>query len=243
MDIRKTKLVLAAAASAAAMAVPAAGAAPTSAAPVIQPGVSLDFGGSFCTANWVYDGANGAVYIGAARHCTNQTVGQVVYLATGSLGTDVERIGTVAYWGANLDYSLVQLDPGVLGQVQVTMAGHPTIPTGVATPADVAQGDLVQFSGHGVGVDATTATQQQRVGVFMYFDGQGNYVTVGAVTPGDSGGPVGDITDGNRALGIVDTVGINLAFPGGAGTEEGVAVASLIADASAHFAPISLAHV
>jgi hypothetical protein len=208
------------------------------AATVIQPGSSLAFGNSFCTANWVYDGPGGP-YIGAAGHCTSTGVGQQVDLATMSLGSSIERIGTVAYVSSSLDFLLVRLDAGVLPQVSAAMAGHPTIPTGVSTTSTAKQGDLIQFSGHGVGFDLTTPTQQQRVGIFNFFDGGYQYV-LAAVTPGDSGGPVADITDGNKAVGIVDTVGVNSAAGGVNVGEGGVAVYALLQDATAHGFPISL---
>ena len=214
-------------------------AAPTAAAPVIQPGSSLEFGNSFCTANWVYDGGGGP-YIGAAAHCTTG-VGQRVDLATGSLGSSIEPIGTVAYVSKALDFLLIRLDAGVLTQVSAAMAGHPNIPTGVSTPATAKQGDVVQFSGHGIVFDLTTVTQQQRVGIFNFFDGAGNQDCIGAVTPGDSGGPVADVTDGNKAIGIVDTVGLTVDLPTGVNVgEEGVAVYALLQDAAANGFPITL---
>ncbi|MGZ4104751.1 MAG: hypothetical protein ACXVQY_00565 [Actinomycetota bacterium] len=206
-------------------------------ATVIQPGSSLEFGDSFCTANWVYDGSGGP-YIGAAAHCTTG-VGQEVQLASGSLGAAIERIGQVAYVSSALDFLLVRLDAGVLSQVSPAMAGHANIPTGVSTTVTAKQGDLIQFSGHGVGFDLTSVTQQQRVGIFNFFDG-GNQYVIGAVTPGDSGGPVADITDGNKAVGIVDTVGLSIAPEGVNVGEEGVAVYALLKDAAAHGFSISL---
>src|SRR5438093_4172187 len=101
-----------------------AGSVPAVAAPVIQPGASLEFGDAFCTMNWVYDAPLGVVYVGAAGHCTTG-VGQEVDLATGSLGTPIERIGQVAFVGKDLDYCLIRLDAGVLSQVDPSMAGHP----------------------------------------------------------------------------------------------------------------------
>lgn len=212
-------------------------ASPTAAAPVIQPGSSLEFGDSFCTANWVYDGGGGP-YIGAAAHCATG-VGQRVDLATGSLGTAIEPIGTVAYVSSALDFLLIRLDAGVLSQVSAAMAGHPNMPTGVSTQSTAKQGDLIQFSGHGIVFDLTTVTQQQRIGILNFFDSGYQYV-IGAVTPGDSGGPVADITDGNKAIGIVDTVGVTSA-PGGVNVGEGgVALYALLQDAAAHGFPISL---
>jgi len=212
-------------------------AAPTAAANVIQPGSSLEFGDSFCTANWIYDGGGGP-YIGAAGHCTTG-VGQRVDLASGSLGSAIEPIGTVAYVSKDLDFLLVRLDAAVLPQVSAAMAGHPTIPTGVSTTSTAKQGDLIQFSGHGIVFDLTTVTQQDRVGIFNFFD-SGNQYVLGAVTPGDSGGPVADITDGNKAIGIVDTVGVSVAPEGVNVGEAGVAVYALLQDAAAHGFSISL---
>jgi len=194
----------------------------------VQPGSSLQFGNSFCTMNWVYNSPGGAVYVGAAGHCTTG-VDQPVQLATGSLGSPVATIGTVAFVSKNLDYSLIKLYPGVIANP--AMAGHPSIPTGVSTTNTAKQGDLVQFSGHGIVFDLTTITQQDRVGVFNFFDG-GNQYVVATVTPGDSGGPVADITDGNKALGIVDTVGLTVTGSGVNVGEGGVAVYALLLDAA-----------
>jgi len=213
-------------------------AVPAVAAPVIQPGSSLEFGNSFCTMNWVYDSPDGSVYVGAAGHCTTG-VGQEVDLATGSLGTPIERIGQVSFIGSTLDYCLIKLDAGVLSQVDPSMAGHPGIPTGVSTPSTAGLGDIIQFSGHGVGFDFLTVTQQQRVGIFNFFSGGEQYV-LGPVTPGDSGGPVADVTDGNKAIGIVDTVGVTVSTPNVNVGEGGAALYALLADAAANGFNISL---
>jgi len=185
----------------------------------------------------VYDGPGGP-YIGAAGHCTTG-VGQQVDLATGSLGSSIERIGQVAFVSSALDYCLIRLDAAVLSQVSPAMAGHPEIPTGVSTPATASQGDVIQFSGHGVGFDFSNVTQQQRVGIFNFFSGGEQYV-LGPVTPGDSGGPVADVTDGNKAIGIVDTVGLTVAFPNVNVGEGGAAVYALLADAAANGFSITL---
>jgi hypothetical protein len=211
----------------------------SAATPVIQPGSSLEFGNSFCTMNWVYDGSGGP-YVGAAGHCTTG-VGQEVDLASGSLGTPIERIGSVVFASVspNLDYCLIRVDAAVASQLNASMAGHPTIPTGVSTRSTAKQGDVVQFSGHGVGADSTTVTQQDRVGVFNFFD-SGNQYVIGPVTPGDSGGPVADVTDGNKAVGIVDTVGLTIVSPNINVGEGGVALYALLADAAAHGFTITL---
>ncbi len=137
--------------------------------------------------------------------------GAVVNLASGSLGSTVERIGTVALRGdpdtPGRDYSIIRIDAGVANQISPALAGHPNIPTGVSR--NYAKGNLMQFSGHGIATDAAAPTQQQRVGVLNAIDG-GHHDILGLVTPGDSGGPVGNISDGNTAFGIVDTVGVGV---------------------------------
>jgi hypothetical protein len=226
------------AAAVAATALGVVASAPASAAPVIQPGASLEFGNSFCTMNWVYRGADGSTYVGAAGHCTTG-VGQRVDLATGSLGKPIERIGAVAYLSAALDFCLIRLDVGVLGQVTPAMAGHPNIPRGVSTRSTAKVGDIVQYSGHGVGFDATKPTERDRKGVLGYNNGKQHY-SYGAVTPGDSGGPVADVSDGNKALGIVDTVGVAIVNLRPQVGEGGVSLQGLLADAAAHGFSVSL---
>jgi hypothetical protein len=196
--------LVAAAALAVAFAVPASASAAT-----IQPGSSIESDGAYCTLAWILDGSGGP-YAATAAHCVSGE-GAVVNLASGSLGSTVERIGTVALRGdentPGRDYSIIRIDPGVANQISPALAGHPSIPTGVSH--NYAKGNLMQFSGHGVATDATAPTQQQRVGVLNAIDG-GHHDILGLVTPGDSGGPVGNISDGNTAFGIVDTVGVGV---------------------------------
>lgn len=200
----KVGKLFAAAAIVAAFALPA-----TASAQTIQPGSSIESEGGFCTLAWVLDGPGGP-YAATAAHCVSGQ-GAVVNLASGSLGSTIERIGTVALRGdpntPGRDYSIIRIDPGVAGQLSPALAGHPSIPTGVSH--NYAKGNLMQFSGHGVATDATAPTQQQRVGVLNAIDG-GHHDILGLVTPGDSGGPVGNISDGNTAFGIVDTVGVGV---------------------------------
>lgn len=212
------------------------------AAEVIQPGSSIVAGGSFCTLNWIYDGTGsqaGNVFGGTAAHCVTG-VGQVVYGATGSLGSQLTRIGTVAYVSGALDSALILVDPVRHADVDPSLKGHPEIPTGVSTTATARLGDLIQFSGNGIGFHLTQQTRESRVGVLAYNDGTQHYVD-GPVTNGDSGGPVADVTDGNKALGIVNTLGVavNSAF-GAAVGEGGVSLEALFADAAANGFPVAL---
>lgn len=179
----------------------------------IQPGESIVSDDAYCTLNWIYDGTGslaGKVYAGTAAHCVTG-VGREVDLATGSLGDPVERIGQVAFRGdpnaPGRDYALIEIDPADYGKVDPALKGHPGIPTGVSRGYQ--KGDLMQFSGNGIGFHATAPTREQRVGVLNATDGVEHDI-LGAVTPGDSGGPVADLTDGNTAFGIVDTVGAGL---------------------------------
>src|SRR3954469_6001294 len=191
MNYRK---LLAAAVLAVAFAVPASASAAT-----IQPGSSIESEGSFCTLAWILDGGGGP-YAATAAHCVSGQ-GAVVNLATGSLGSVVERIGTVALRchaaTDGRDYSIIQIDPAVAGQLNPALAGHPSIPTGVSR--NYAKGNLMQFSGHGVATVAAAPSQQECVGVLNAIVGA-HHGILGAVTPGDSGGPVGNISDGNTAF-------------------------------------------
>jgi len=227
----------------AAIVVVAALAVPASAsAQVIQPGSSIESEGSFCTLNWIFDGSGGP-YAGTAAHCVSGE-GAVVNLASGSLGSTIERIGTVALRGdpntPGRDYSIIRIDPAVAGQLNPALAGHPNIPTGVSH--NYAKGNLMQFSGHGVATDATAPTQQQRVGVLNAIDG-GHHDILGVVTPGDSGGPVADISDNNTAFGIVDTVGVGVntgALTVATAGEGGSNLDFVLQDAAAHGLSLTL---
>jgi hypothetical protein len=218
--------IAAAGVAAAVLIVPAAQAQET--AP-IQPGVSIETGGGYCTLNWIYDGG-GKTYGGTAAHCVSK-VGDRVNLATGSLGDVIEAFGTVAYIDGNLDYAFIQIDSDKLGRVNPALKGHPQIPTGVSTQETSATGDVMQFSGNGVGFHLTPITQEQRKGVLHSNDGTQHYI-IGAVSPGDSGGPVADTTDGNKAFGIVNTVGAGVNGLPYAG-EGGVSLEGMLADAKA----------
>lgn len=210
-------------------------AAPAAAKPTIQPGSPITMGGSYCTLNWIYDGTGshaGTVYAGTAGHCVSG-VGQSISLASGVMGDPVQTIGKVAYLSKKLDFALVRISSSAERQVSPAMAGHPAIPTGVASGSETNVGDVCQFSGHGVIVGSTQLTQQRRVGVLVSDNGTQHYCD-GVVTPGDSGGPVADLTAGKQALGIVNTVGVALDGELPAVGEGGVSLPALLADAKAH---------
>ncbi len=215
------------------------GASPAPAQSVaVQPGASIESEGSYCTLAWILDGPGGP-YATTAAHCVSGP-GAVVNLATGALGSVIERFGTVAYAGnpaeAGRDYALIRIDADDIAKINPALKGWPAIPTGMSTRATAAQGDLMQFSGHGVGFSLTQPTREQRKGVLNFMDDR-EHLVLGVVVSGDSGGPVADITDGNKAFGLVNTVGV--AINGGALTvvnlgEGGVNLQNVIADAAAH---------
>lgn len=196
----------------------------------IQPGASIiNEGGGQCTLNWVYDGIGthaGEVFVGTAAHCVDR-VGESITLQTGTFGEPILVIGEVAFISPTLDYSLIRVDDANLGFLDAAMKGHPNIPTGVSTTETANLGDLIQFSGNGVGFHATTLTQEQRVGVLHYNDGT-EWSALGPVTFGDSGGPAGDITDDNKALGIVTVLCVGTTCSGAGG----VALEGLLQDAA-----------
>lgn len=196
----------------------------------IQPGASIiNEGGGQCTLNWVYDGTGaqaGTVFAGTAAHCVDR-VGEQITLQTGTFGSPILVIGEVAFISPNLDYSLIRVFDENLSLVDPAMKGHPNIPTGVSTTETASLGDLIQFSGNGVGFHATTLTQEQRVGVLHFNDGT-EWSALGPVTFGDSGGPAGNITDGNRALGIVTVLCVGISCSGAGG----VSLEGLLQDAA-----------
>ena len=227
--------------AAAALIVPIAVAGPTQAAAPIQPGVSITTDGGCCTLNWIYDGSGpvaGKVYGGTAAHCVS-SVGQRVSLAEASLGEPIEEFGTVAYISSSLDTAFIEVDAGKHGQVNPAMKGHPAIPAGVATAEETAVGDICQFSGNGVGFHLLPPTQESRVGVLVSNDGTQHYCN-GPVTPGDSGGPVGDVTAGNKALGIVNTLGVGIQDGLPIAGEGGVSMPALLSDAAANGFPVQV---
>lgn len=227
---------------------PALTAARSSAAPgeVIQPGALALLEESLCTLNWVYDEVltgeearerTPRVLIGTAAHCVSR-VGERVSLATPSVGTTFvpgDEFGEVVHVDDDLDYALIEVDPEHHQRVDPAMAGHPGIPTGVSTQATSAFGDLMQFSGNGVGYSQTATTREERIGVLSANNGRWHWI-VGSVTPGDSGGPIANLTDGGKAFGIATAIAVGYSDGSTTGVqagETGVSVEGLLADAAA----------
>lgn len=230
------------------LAVPA-GAAPPVLEPgrdAIQPGmlVRLD-GRPTCTGGFVFDGTGprkGKVYLSLAAHCVEDRLGAVV--------TDErnKRVGVVVashwpYEGFADDWALVEVDRRAWRRVDPAMAGHPTIPTGVATTATVAVGHRAQLSGWGTFNDHNAAVREQRPGVVSRYS-ESLWHAVAVASPGDSGGAAADLDNG-LALGSVSNLCVPLPLATSAGYQPGCTVygpttTGIIAGATRAGFPIAL---
>jgi hypothetical protein len=208
------------------------------AALIIQPGAEIQAGSTLCTLAWIYDGTGsqaGNVFAGTAGHCVSGA-GQRVSVFDSSSSAKAE-FGTVALDPSSPDYALIKVDGDKLSNVDPTMRGHPSIPQGVSTVSTAKIGDSMQFSGYGVGTGATQPTREDRQGTLGYNDGTQHYIYA-PVTPGDSGGPVADLTDGDKAFGIVTTLGAATTPSGVQAGEGGVSLDGMLASAAASGFPV-----
>jgi hypothetical protein len=172
-----------------------------SAAVVIQPGMEIATSTGGCTASFVFDGQGsraGRVYIGTAAHCVS-FVGQDVRTGDGVTFGDVAFIGNENT--TQDDYAFINVRTAYKSRVRAAVKGHPDMPTGVARSTSTSAGDMIQFSGYGVGFGLTPPTQEQRVGTIVA-DNSRTYEVFGPVIFGDSGGPLVHIRT-KRAYGIV----------------------------------------
>jgi len=208
-----------------------ASAAPTwapAASATIHPGVQTFTDGGQCTANFVYTGADGAVYLGQAAHCSGTgeaTETDGCSSASLPLGTPVEvtgasRPGTLVYnsWltmqaageddpdvCAYNDLALIRLDPADVGAVNPSI---PTFggPTGIG--GDSATGDRVYSYGNSSLRGGITLLSPKR-GLVVQTDGGGWSRAVYTLTPGipgDSGSAFLDAKGG--AIGVLSTVAL-----------------------------------
>lgn len=182
----------------------------------IQPGAAIATEGTLCTLAWIFDGRpgtgqEGRVYAATAAHCVPRVGAVTEVRPAESGGPGRERIGVVAFDGDEAvegrDYAFIEIDPDDHAQVDPRMKGHPLVPAGL--PRDPRPGNTIAFSGYGMAFEATGPTREGRTGV-LNRAGEREHDVLGAVLPGDSGGPVADLTDGGTAFGIVNTVGAGL---------------------------------
>lgn len=193
------------------------------AAQTIQPGAYMESSDAGCTLNFIYDGADGATFIGTAAHCVNE-VGEDISREDGTVFGDVAAIGDEDT--TEDDWALIAVRPEFLDEVSPALKGHPTLPrTGHTTASETGFGDQIQQSGYGLGTDITSTTREQRRSLLTYDDAEIHRI-LGYSIFGDSGGPYVHLPTG-KAFGIVSRLCIGLC------EEEGPTVEGLIAKAAA----------
>lgn len=171
----------------------------------IQPGALL---GTPCTLNFVWRGAEGVLYVGAAAHCVGGVGSRPIAPGLGTFGTVVfSDSATAAEFYAGLpqfEYALIRVDDDKQRLVNPAMR-YWGGPTGIAEEA--APGTSTLHYGQGL-IYQSTEPSRARVGVLQdlreggIWDGwwHGDYPFLG----GDSGSPV--LTGDGRALGFVNNL-------------------------------------
>jgi len=167
----------------------------------LRPGASL---GGYCTINFAFTDASNDVYFGTAAHCTDEVGERVSTSGVGTWGTVVYDSDETAGANADVDFSLIKVDAGKVGDANPAMLGW-NGPTGVATGTDLAFGRSVAFYGYGVGF-GSVASLRAREGVLVSHTATTYKSDMPAVN-GDSGAPIVDKETG-RAVGIVSAYGI-----------------------------------
>lgn len=165
----------------------------------IRPGMVAQTPLGQCTLSFVFEDAAGDVYFSIAGHCVNQ--------GNSVSSNQVDDFGEVVLDddGDREDFALIDVHDEFEDNVVAEVEGHPGTPTGYTTPAETTIGDVVHFSGYGVGFQQTEATRENRSGILKADDDQ-EYCVEGPVIFGDSGGPVVHGPSG-QALGIVSRLG------------------------------------
>ena len=208
-----------------AIAILAALAAPASAAaqaPTIQPGdwaFTTSNGTELpCTLAWLFDGSDGKSYFASAAHCGALGSEIMTTDPTSTQPTPTEMVGKVAYRGSDgddpgKDVALIRVRDELAARVAGELRGGAGIPAAVTSPADAAPGDLLRFSGWGIGVQHTAPTREQREGVFLEGDAF-SWTGLVPVINGDSGGPVAHVASKGA-------FGVNKGYHCSAGTSGG----------------------
>lgn len=170
----------------------------------IQPGagISTPIGG--CTLNFVYEDAQGTLYIGTAGHCAN--VGHRIRAGNVEFGTVVYSENAYPI----IDFALILIDPEDYHLVSPAVR-YWGGPTGLFQYGEGQRGDRVMEYGYGMGYSSTEYTRR-RVGVLSTVHPQRYSAALNCIF-GDSGGPVLHGPTG-KALGVVDV----LQIPGTAGS-------------------------
>ena len=203
--------------------VPAATPIGTGECPGVRPGAVVESDNGQCTFNFLFQGSNGARYIGTAGHCIlgDDPLGGDAGEQTWAAGSGPEardgagnRIGEFAY--AILqdpkDFALIRLDPGVAASGQMCHFGGPTGVNSDITSAPV----TLQHFGQGVGVGTVLPA---RSALALGMPDPDHVYAAGAVVPGDSGS--GIISADGRAVGVIVTTGLHTGSLGTGGIDAG----------------------
>lgn len=158
----------------------------------IQPGSQVETPVGLCTLNYVFKDAT-RTYLGTAGHCVEGTGGRVSTPGAGTWGTVVVDIDDAT------DFALLRVDVAKLPLVRADVR-HWGGPTGIATTADTAAGDVLAIYGYGMALDAAEPTRAKQ-GLLLDHSASAYVADTWAVF-GDSGGPVLHKETG-KALGIV----------------------------------------
>ena len=203
--------------------VPAAAPLGTGECPGVRPGAVVQSDNGQCTFNFLFQGTDGARYIGTAGHCIlggdplGGDAGERSWAAgSGPEARDGEgnRIGEFAY--AILqdpkDFALIRLDPGVVANAQMCHFGGPT---GINSDTGASPVVLHHF-GQGAAVGTLLPA---RSALALGMPDPDHVYAAGGVVPGDSGS--GIISADGRAVGVIVTTGLHTGTIGSGGIDAG----------------------
>lgn len=159
---------------------------------ILQPGAQVETDVGICTLNFVFKDAQ-STYLGTAGHCAEGTGDRVATDGVGRWGTIVLDMD-----GAT-DFALIKVDAARVPLVRADVRNWGG-PTGVASPADAAAGDVLALYGYGVASDVRDETRAKQ-GILLSYTADQYAADTWAVF-GDSGGPILDKATG-KAVGIV----------------------------------------
>jgi hypothetical protein len=165
-----------------------------------------------CTLGFLFAGSDRRSYMSTAGHCLvkSDNAGQVWADGTGPIvRTSQGRIGRIAFveyrvsreTGDNYDFALVRLDRAVRPSSEIRGYGSPT---GIYD-ARSTEPTVLRVYGQGTGVSLIAPAREI---VAPHTRHRDHIYAHGALTPGDSGGPVIDIE--GRAVGSVLGAGARL---------------------------------
>lgn len=197
----------------------------TGTCPGVRPGGIVVSETGQCTLNFLFQGSDGARYIGTAGHCILDAdpIGGQAPETTWAPGSgpeasdgDGNRIGEFAY--AILedpkDFALIRLDAGVAANPQMCHFGGPT---GINTDTPgLYEPTVLQQYGNGVGIGIVLPARSM---LALGMPDPDHVYAQGLVLPGDSGSGV--ISDDGRAIGVAVTTGLHSSSIGTSGIDAG----------------------